>query len=200
MRSAAIKHPVALPLILWLLGAAALLMTLAGALYPADVPQFFITRVSVYLLGLTTMAMLLVMLATLGVSAGLMLRWLGERVDGRQVAAAVGAGLWCWAAHAWIGCALLLAHPPLPLAPADPAAGAASSAYAAAPAFLWMQRLGSAASVAFLAVAAWRLSRIAKPLNAVLSVAFGAGLLAALAVAFNVLGSLGSLGSGGSGP
>ena len=168
-------------LTVWLVGlTAATVLTVEGMFGEPHV-VFVFARLATYIATAMVAAVSVGLAALFGVGCGLMLWWLEDAVRTREVARAVTLSLWPVAGYTWLGVALLLVDPPAAvtmevlLVPT-----AAGEAWQNVLAFEWLTRLRYVVAGCSLAIAAWLLSRRAKLLNAIIAVAFGAALVAAL--------------------
>ena len=169
-----------LPVMVWLGGLVVFAMLGVGGLFAGPNPVYVIARVTAYVTVFTVAAVTLAIVAMFGLACGAMLTWLGENTSPRRIANAMGRSFWCLAAYVWLGVALLVAEPPVALTVFEMAEpDTLEERLMGTSAFEWMARLRYGALVGFLGVAAWSLTRSARPLNAILSIAFGAAALSA---------------------
>lgn len=184
------KNSPLLPVSAWLIGLAIFTVVGVEGLLVEAHAAFVYARLSAYISAMLMAALMLGFAALFGLSCALMLWWLDDALDTREVVRAVGLSFWSVGAHIWLGVALLLLEPPVAVTVAEMAQPEAVEARIQdLPAFRWMNRLRYLVAGTFLALVAWLLARNAKPLNAVLAVAFGAGVVAALVSALGLLGS-----------
>lgn len=179
-----------LPLAAWAAGTAAFTALGIENALGGEHPIFVVGRVTAYVASAVTSALIVGMAALFGLGCGALLRWLGEPLSARTVARAVGAGFWVVGGYVWIGVALLIVAPPaaFSLAALVGEAQEFETALQNTLAYKWMTRIRYPVGAAFLAVVAWRLARAAKPMNAVLAVAFGAAAMLALLAGLTALG------------
>ena len=175
-------------LTVWLVGlAAATVLTVEGMFGEPHV-VFVFARLATYIATAMVAALSVGLMALFGVGCGTMLWWLEDAVYTRQIARAVTLSFWPLAAYTWLGVVLLLVDPPATMTMQELfAPAAAGEAWQNVLAFEWLARLRYIVAGCSLVMAAWLLSRHAKPFNAIVAVAFGAALVAAL---MSVLGFL----------
>ena len=177
-----------LPLAAWLLGAAALAGVLAETLFQDSHMAFAYARLAAYASSLMVGAMLVGALAVFGLSCGAMLWWLDDAQSPGRIFRAVCLSSWPFAAYTWVGVALVLWDRPAALTAED--FGDLERLQArleAMTAYQWLGGFHYGANGAFLLLAVVLLARAAKPVNAVLGVAFGAAALLAIFSGLGVL-------------
>ena len=190
LRLQRLRSPALLALGAWLIGWGALAALTVEGTFPADHATFVFARVAAYLTVATIAVLLIGFVAVFALACGAMLWWLDDAVGGTRLAEAVGRAFWVVAAYTWLGVALTIAEPPLPISVEDLARpGQVGDQMQNLAAFVWLERLRYATIGIFLALVAWFLSRAAKPLNAVIAVAFGAAAIAGLGTLFGMIGS-----------
>ena len=178
----------ALPLLAWLLGAMALAAVLAETLFGAAHFLFAYARLVAYASSLMACAMLVGMLALFGLSCGLMLWWLDDPQSPARIFRTMCLSSWAFGVYTWIGVGLLLWELPPALTAADfEEFDAVQERLDGMLVYQWLQEYYLVVNGAFLVTAAALLARTAKPLNAVLAVAFGAAVLMALLVGLGAL-------------
>ena len=173
----------ALPALLtvWLVGLAAATVLSVEGMFGEPHVAFVFARLATYIATAMVAAISVGLAALFGVGCGLMLWWLEDAVRTREVARAVTLSFWPVAAYTWLGVALLLVDPPAAMTMQELLApAAAGEAWQDVLAFEWLARLRYVVAGCSLAIAAWLLSRRAKLFNAIIAVAFGAALVAAL--------------------
>lgn len=179
-----------LPLAAWAAGMAVFTVLGIQNALGGEHPIFVVGRVTAYVASAVTAALIVGMAALFGLGCGALLRWLDEPLSARAVARAVGAGFWVVGGYVWLGVALLIVEPPaaFSLAALVGEAQEFEAALRNTLAYKWMSRIRYPVGAAFLVVVAWRLARAAKPLNAVVAVAFGAAAMMALLAGLGALG------------
>ena len=182
-----VKTPL-LPVGFWLAGLAAFTVLAIDNLFIGPNPVFVVARVTAYVTVGTLAAVTVAFVAVLALACGAMLTWLGETPNPRLIVVAMCRSYWWVGSYVWLGVALLAIEPPVALTALEMAEpNALEARIGDTAAFVWMARLRYVALAGFLVTAAWLLARESKPLNAVLSVAFGAAALAALTAALGLL-------------
>ena len=177
-----------LPLAAWLLGAAALAAVLAETLLQDSHMAFAYARLAAYASSLLAGAMLAGALAVFGLCCGLMLWWLDDAQSPGRIFRAVCLSAWAFAVYTWVAVALALWDRPEALAAEDLGdLDRLQARLEAMAAYQWMGGFHYGANGAFLLLAAILIARAAKPVNAVLAVAFGAAAIVAI---FTGLGAL----------
>ena len=177
-----------LPVGFWLAGLVAFTVLAIDGLFVGANPVFVIARLTAYVTVGTLAAVTVAFVAMLGLACGMMLTWLGEPTNPRLIAVAMCRSYWWVGSYVWLGVALLAIEPPTALTALEMAEPRALEArIGGTAAFTWMARLRHVALAGFLVTVAWLLARKSKPLNAILSVAFGAAALAALTTALGLL-------------
>ena len=185
-----LKSPTLLALAAWLVGWCALAVLTVEATFPADHATFVFARVAAYLTVATVAALLIGFVVVFALGCGAMLWWLDDAVGARRIAAAVGRAFWVVVAYTWLGVALTIAEPPLPISVDELARPEqVESQMQSSAAYVWLERLRYAMVAVFLALVAWFLARVAKPMNAVIAVAFGAAAIVGLGTLFGMIGS-----------
>ena len=179
-----------LPVATWLAGMALFTVLCVESLFAEHHAMFVMARLAAYVAALMATALLLGFVALFGLACGVMLWWLEEdALSARSVVAAVARSVWTFCAFVWLAVALLLLDAPEPLSLDDlTTAEEVQAGVDGLLAFRWIESLRYVVLGAFLAVAAWLLARRTKPLNAVLSVGFGVGLVSALVSGLGMLG------------
>jgi hypothetical protein len=190
LRLQRLKSPTLLALGAWLIGWGALAALTVEGVFPADHATFVFARVAAYLTVATIAALLIGFVAVFALACGAMLWWLDDAVGSTRLMDAVGRAFWVVAAYTWLGVALIIAEPPLPISMEDLSRPAQiEERMQDVAAYVWLERLRYAMIGIFLALVAWFLSRAAKPLNAVIAVAFGAAAIAGLGTLLGMIGS-----------
>ena len=184
----AIRRPVAPALSVWLVGFAAFTVLGVETLFATPHAAFVFARLAAYISSITVAALTIGIMAIFALGSGAMLWWLDDRVDSRRVVACAGRSFWCVAVYTWIAFVLLLVDPPsaVPVAAIlEPDALEARTNDLLA--FQWLFGMRFAVLGAFLVAMVWLLHRDAKLVNAVIAVAFAAGLIAASLTALGLL-------------
>ena len=172
----------------WLAGLATFTVLGVEALFVGDHYVLFVARVTAYLTAALVGATMLATVALFGLGCGTMLRWLEDDVvSARLVARSIGAALWVITAYMWFGVALLAAWPPTAVTAQDVMGDDLQGRFERELAFVWITRLRHAVLAGFLVFCVWRLARHVKWPNAVLSVGFGATLVAAAVAGLGAL-------------
>lgn len=183
------KGAVLLPVAVWLTGLLTFTVIGVESLFAEPHVVFVYARLTAYVTALLVAALTLCLLTLFGLGCGLMLWWLDDALDVGRIAVAVGRSLWSLAIVTWVGVALLVFEPPMAVTVAELMSPDGMNAdLQSVPAFYWWTRLSYAAPCVFLALAAWLLSRSARPISAILAVAFGAAVVMAFASALGALG------------
>ena len=178
----------ALPLVAWLLGTMLLAAVLAETLFGAAQFVFAYAKLAAYVSALMACAMLVGMLALFGLSCGVMLWWLDDPQSPARIFRAVCLSSWAFGVYTWIGVALMLWDLPAALTEKDlEDFGLVQERMDALLVYQWLQGYYYLVNGAFLLLAAVLLARGAKPVNAVLAVAFGAAVLMALLAGLGAL-------------
>lgn len=169
-------------LAVWVVGLAAATALSVEGMFGQSHMVFFFARLTTYITTAMVAALTVGLAALFGIGCGLMLRWLEEAtVSARQIARVVTLSFWPVAAYTWLGVVLLLVDPPAVVTLQDLLAPPGAAApWQDVLAFEWLARLRYVVTGCSLALAAWLLSRHAKLLNAIIAVACGAALVAAL--------------------
>ena len=176
------------PIVVWLAGLAGFAILAVDGLFDGPNPVFVIVRVTAYVTVGSLAAVTVAFVAMLGLACGAMLTWLGEQINARLIVTAMCRSSWCIAAYVWFGVVLLIIDPPVALTAIEVAKPDVLEArIREIAAFEWMARLRYLAGAGFLVAAAWWLARSARPLNAVISVAFAVAALAAMTTALGML-------------
>ena len=169
------------PLMAWLVGLAAFTVMSVESMLVDSHAVFVFARLTAYITSLTVAALAVGLVGLFGVGCGLMLWWLEDVLSVRRIARSVGISIWPVAAYTWMGVVLLLVEPPAAMTMEDIVRPLDAEAEVAdVLAFEWLVRLRYVVTGCFLALVAWLLSRRVKPFNAILAVACGAALVAAL--------------------
>ena len=188
-RLGAFKKPAVLAASVWLVGLVASTVLGVETLFAEPHVVFVYARLTAYIASMTVAALTLGLAALFGLGCGMMLWWLDNAVSAGQIAACVGQSFWSVVGYTWIGLALLVAEPPTAIAIADLSQPDLVSAQMGdVRAYAWLDELRWIVVGVFLSVMVWLLARTAKLVNAVLAVAFGAGLVAASLTVLGVLG------------
>ena len=176
------------PVGFWLAGLAAFTLLVIDGLFVGPNPVFVVARVTAYVTVGTLAAVTVAFVAMLGLACGAMLTWLGEPLNPRLIVVAMCRSYWWVGSYVWFGVALLAIEPPVALTALEMAEpNVLEARIGDTAAFAWMARLRYVALAGFLVTASWLLARESKPLNAILSVAFGAAALGALTTALGFL-------------
>lgn len=177
-----------LPLAAWLVGAAVLAAALTETLFQDSHMAFAYARLAAYASSLMAGAMLVGVLAVFGLSCGAMLWWLGDAQSPGRIFRAVCLSSWAFAAYTWVGVALVFWDQPAALTAADLGhLDRLQTRLDGMAAYQWLGSFYYGANGAFLLLAAILIARAAKPVNAVLGVAFGAAVLLALMTGLGAL-------------
>ena len=188
-RLGAFKKPAVLAASVWLVGLVAFTVLGVETLFAEPHVVFVYARLTAYIASMTVAALTLGLAALFGLGCGMMLWWLDNAVSAGRIAACVGQSFWSVVGYTWIGLALLVAEPPTAVAIADLSQPDLVSAQMGdVLAYAWLNELRWIVLGVFLVVMVWLLARTAKLVNAVLAVAFGAGLVAASLTVLGVLG------------
>ena len=172
----------------WLVGLAAFTILSTERLFATPHVAFVYARVSAYVASLMVATLTIAATAAFGISCGVMLWWLDDALSRRRIAACAARSFWCFAAYTWFALALLVAELPSAIAMADLARTEAVQAQIEdILAYRWLVSFRPAAVGAFLVVMVWLLRRSVRTINAVIAVAFGAGLVAALMTLLGLL-------------
>lgn len=176
------------PVVFWLAGFGVYTVIGVESLFAGKELVFAVARLTAYVTAATVAAMAVGFAAVFGVACGAMLGWLGERPSPRSVADAVARAFWAVAAFVWLGVGLLVAERPAGLSVFEVAEPVGLEARIEAVAgFAWLARLRYLALGCFLGVVVWFLARSSRLVDALLAVAFGAAMLAALIRALGFL-------------
>ena len=184
-----LKRPATIAVVTWLVGLAAFTVLSVESLLAEPHAVFAFARLTAYIASMTVAALTVALVALFALGCGAMLWWLDDAVDRRWIAAAVGRAFWVLVAYTWIGLVLLLADPPVAMTLAEMSEpDFVEAEMEGTLAYQWLKRLRVAVIALFVGTMVWMLARRAKLLNAVLAVAFGAGMVAALVTALGTLG------------
>ena len=185
-----LKRPLA-PLMAWLIGLVAFTVISVESMLVESHAVFVFVRLTAYITALTTAVLIVGLAGLFGVGCGLMLWWLEDVLSVRKIARSISISLWPFVAYIWLGVVLLLVEPPAAMTledivkPLDAEAKAADGL-----ALEWLARLRYMVTGSFLALVVWLLSRRVKLFNAILAVACGAALVAALASMLGFLSNI----------
>jgi len=169
------------PVVLWLTGLAVYTVVGVECLFAGREPIFAVARLTAYVTAGTVAAMTVGFASVFAIASGAMLGWLGEQPSPGSIAAATARAFWAVAAYVWLGVALLMADPPTGLSVFEVAEPSAlETRFETIAGFAWLARLRYVALGCFLGLVVWFLARLSRFGDAVLAVAFGAALLAAL--------------------
>lgn len=179
-----------LPVAAWLAGMALFTVVCVESLFAEQHAMFVVARLAAYVAALMATALLLGFVALFGLACGVMLWWLEDALSAKSVVGVVARSFWTFCAFVWLAVALLLFEVPRPLALDDlQTAEEVQAGFEGLLAFRWIESLRYVVLGTFLALAVWLLAKRTKLLNAILSVAFGVGLVSALVTGLGALGS-----------
>lgn len=176
------------PVLFWLAGFGVYTFVGVESLFAGRDVVFAIARLTAYVTAGTVAAMTVGFATVFAIACGAMLGWLGEPPSPRSVAAATAKAFWSVAAYVWLGVVLLMVDPPTALSALEVAEPSVLEARIETIAgFAWLAKVRYVALGCFLGLVAWFLARLSRPTSALLAVAFGAALLAALITGFGLL-------------
>ncbi len=185
----AFRKPAIMAASAWLVGLVAFTVLGVETLFAEPHAAFVYARLTAYIASMTVAALTLGLAALFGLGCGMMLWWLDNALSAGRIAACVGQAFWSMVGYTWIGLALLVAELPPAVAIADLSQPDLVSAQIGdVLAYAWLNELRWIVLGVFLVAMIWLLGRTAKLINAVLAVAFGAGLVAASLTVLGVLG------------
>lgn len=125
-----------------------------------------------------------------GLCCGLTLRWLVGTTDVRAIARALGGGLWVFAAYALLLAAWVTVNPPLPITREEMLSPRPETSLAILTGLPWLREAQYATLAAFFLVVFLLLSRVADRFSALISLAFSASMVMALAAGLRALAAL----------
>lgn len=183
-----LQRPVAPALSAWLVGLALLTVMGVERLFTAPHIAFVYAKLTAYVSAVLIAALTAAATVVFSLGCGVMLWWLDDPVAARRIAICTGRSFWCMAIYTWAAVVLLVADPPQAVAVADLAQpDVVEERMLAAWAYWWLDHARTASVAAFLIAMAALLARDVKLVNAVIAVAFGAGLVAALVTGLGAL-------------
>ena len=184
-----LQRPVAPALSAWLVGLAVLTVMGVERLFAMPHIAFVYAKLTAYVSAVLIAALTAAATVVFSLGCGAMLWWLDDPVAARRIATCAGRSFWCIAIYTWAAVVLLIADPPATVTVADLAhPEVVEERMLAAWAYWWLDHARFASVAAFLIAMAALLARHAKVVNAVIAVAFGAGLVAALVTGLGALG------------
>ena len=177
-----------LPVAVWLAGLVAFAVLGIDGLFAGPNPVFVIARVTAYATAVMVVAVTAAFVAMFGLAAAAMLVWLGGSPTPGLIVTTMSRSFWWVAVYVWLGVVLLIVDPPVALTVFELSdRNALENRVRNTTAFAWMGRLRYLALIGFLVTSLWLLARHARPVNALLAVAFGVAAMAALLTALGLL-------------